>query len=335
MKRLAWLLIPALMAGCTHIGTKSVQRDMPGFNEAMALATDEQLLNNLVRLRFKDSPAFMSVASIMASESLSMGSSAGLAVTDINPLGTESKTKTFGGQIGYSQMPTISYRPLQGVEFSQRLTRPIKLETMMFLGISGFDFLTIWELFTESFHTQSPPPLARPLADSPFADEVDVEHFGQLLLQIGDENDFMYRDPFKSRQMRAMPGAETESLRKRNASVMAEILLKRFAAQYSKEQQMAFRSNYLTGDVVLIYRSLLGVLYDLSAATDNTNPYLKILSGSHPQDAYCATKYRGTLYWVAYADENSKTTISLLSILYNAISDTGEAAMPNLSIPLR
>ena len=110
---------------------------------------------------------------------------------------------------------------------------------------------------------------------------------------------------------------------------------KRFASKYSKEQQMAFRSHYLTGDVVLIYRSLLGVLYDLSVATDGTSPYLKIQSGSHPQDAYCATKYRGTWYWVAYADENSKTTISLLSILYNAISDTGESSMPKFSLPLR
>ena len=335
-------IMVSLVTGCAHVGTRSVQRDMPGFNEAMAQATDEQLLNNLVRLHFRDTPTFLSVVSIAASESLSLGASANFARAGMAPQGTRRETRT-GAQIGYSQMPTISYRPLQGAEFSKHLTRPITLETMMLLGISGFDFLDIWELFTERLPMGDTP--RRPLSESPFPDAKDVAHFAELLLQLGRATDFEHRDPFKGVVATSRSQPESEATRRANAEVMSEIILTRFASQHGEAKQQAFRDDYLGGSTVLIYRSLLGVLNYLShtvesgAATvpegSNAMRYLRIRSGSRPADPYCATRYRGVWYWIDYDDERSKSTLALLSILYNAISDTHDGARPQFSIPLR
>ncbi|MDQ0290517.1 hypothetical protein [Oligosphaera ethanolica] len=343
---LAGLLIAT---GCTHIGTKSIERDLPGFNEAVAQATDQQLLNNIVRLRFRASPAFMSVVNIAASENLSSGASASFNFTRATPTDVRNRQGSTGAQLGYSQQPTISYRPLQGIEFSQHLTRPIPLETMMTLGISGFDFFDIWELFTERLPVGTPSP-SRPLAAAPFPDEMDCKRFAALMMQIGDISDFDYRDPFKARRAPTIIGLDSEEKRSQNALVMAGIVLTRFATQHDAAVIQRFRDHYLADDhTVLIYRSLLGTLYDLSTAVpahdnnamqgDAPNPkscrFLKIHCGTQTNDAYCATRYRGQWYWIDNDDMRSKTTLSLLTILYNAISDTGDGGKPQYTIPLR
>lgn len=338
-----------MVSGCTHIGTRSVQRDMPGFNEAVAQATDEQLLSNLVRLRFRASPSFLSVVNIAASEHLSMGASAGFNIIKASPANTRTTQRNTGAQLGYSQQPTISYRPLHGIEFSRHLTRPIPLETMLMLGISGFDFLDIWELFIESL-TPEETSFIRLLNEAPFPDEIDTRRFAVLMMQIGNVTDFDYRNPFKGRGMSTRPSSVNEETRMENARVMADVILRRFADKHEPDVLQGFRNRYLSSDdTVLIYRSMLGVLYDLSAAVAvdegdkgvdefvrlEARSYLRIHSGPRPNNAYCVTRYRGVWYWIDNDDMRSKTTLSLLTILFNAISDSGDGGRPQFTIPLR
>jgi hypothetical protein len=235
---------------------------------------------------------------------------------------------------------------LQGLEFSRHLTRPIPLETMMMLGISGFDFPDVWELFTERLAPDAATP-PRPLVEAPFPDELDTHRFAALMMQVGHVTDFDYRDPFKARATPARPGPDCEERREENARVLAGIILLRFAAAHEPDVVQRFRDRYLANDqTVLVYRSLLGILYDLSAAVPaaaeaggvpapSACRFLRVHRGHPPGDAYCTTKYRGAWYWIDDEDLRSKTTLSLLTILYNAIADTGEGGRPQFTIPLR
>ena len=53
-----------LLAGCANLGPKSVQAGRADYNTVLRDTADQQLLENLVRLRYRDRPFFLEVASV-------------------------------------------------------------------------------------------------------------------------------------------------------------------------------------------------------------------------------------------------------------------------------
>ena len=79
------------------------------YNVALQQTNDEQVLLNLVRLKYRDTPIFIEVSGI--NSKLSFQASA--------EVGTELKEKThdifsLGGGVAYMTEPVITYTPLQG-----------------------------------------------------------------------------------------------------------------------------------------------------------------------------------------------------------------------------
>ena len=52
-------------AGCTSLGHKNVSPDRFNYNDAISRSTQEQMLLNLVRLRFFETPVLLSVSSVL------------------------------------------------------------------------------------------------------------------------------------------------------------------------------------------------------------------------------------------------------------------------------
>ena len=55
-------LICLALAACRSIGPSTVPRDQFNYNQAIADSTEEQLLLNLVRLRYAETPVFLKVS---------------------------------------------------------------------------------------------------------------------------------------------------------------------------------------------------------------------------------------------------------------------------------
>jgi hypothetical protein len=53
-----------LATGCASLGSRALKGERVNFNAALQQTADEQLLLNLVRLRYRDTPAFLEVTSI-------------------------------------------------------------------------------------------------------------------------------------------------------------------------------------------------------------------------------------------------------------------------------
>ncbi len=105
-----------LLPACTRFGAKRVQADRFSYNEAIARSQKEQMLLNLVRLRYRDLPEFLSVSSVL---------------TQYNYTGTV-------GTQG-AERPTITYTPLAGSQFSRRMLSPIPVEMMFAASQGGWD----------------------------------------------------------------------------------------------------------------------------------------------------------------------------------------------------
>ena len=144
------LAASAMLAGCAHLGPKTVAVDRADYSEAIAESWKQQTLLNIVKLRYMDLPVFVDVSSIVAGYSLQSG---------VNIGGTESSKNTVqgnfvaaGAQAIYTDRPTITYVPMTGDKFLHGLITPIDPKNIFFMLQSGYAADFILGLTVESLN---------------------------------------------------------------------------------------------------------------------------------------------------------------------------------------
>jgi hypothetical protein len=116
-----WLaLLAACLSSVGCLGPAAVRSTRLKYNEAVRITNDEQILTNLVRLRYADSPIFIDLPNITSQFELAAGGS--------DP-GRNGSQTNFGiaGMQG-RDAPTLSYHPRQGREISKALLNPLSAE---------------------------------------------------------------------------------------------------------------------------------------------------------------------------------------------------------------
>ncbi len=158
-------LTPALLlTACNSFGSHAVRSARFPYNEALARTSNEQLLLNLVRLRYRDTPYFLQETSLTTQYHLSGAASS--AVTVVRGGKNEASA---GGGVGISETPTVNYIPLQGEEFVKQLMGRIRLEDVMLLPQSGWSIERVLRLTVDRMvgipnapSTTGPTPAYRP-----------------------------------------------------------------------------------------------------------------------------------------------------------------------------
>jgi hypothetical protein len=118
LPRLALLIACLSASGC--LGPAAVRSTRLRYNESMRVTNDQQLLMNLVRLRYADSPIFIDLPSITSQFELAAGGS------DPGPSGSQTNFG-IGGLIGRDS-PTLSYHPREGREVAKALLNPLSAD---------------------------------------------------------------------------------------------------------------------------------------------------------------------------------------------------------------
>ena len=110
-------LLAACLASAGCVGPAAVRSTRMRYNEVVRATNDEQLLMNLVRLRYADSPIFIDLPTITSQFEVSAGGSYP------GPGGGQT---TFGlGGLTGRDTPTLSYHPRQGREIAKALLDPL------------------------------------------------------------------------------------------------------------------------------------------------------------------------------------------------------------------
>ena len=348
----AVLALVALGVGCASVGTGTISRDRVGYDQAISDSWKQQMLLNLVRLRYGDAPVFMEVASITNSYSLEtqLDMNASLQ-TGLGALSGGS----LGGMVHFSDRPTITYNPLLGDHFTRSLMPPIPPGVIVALMQSGWQADAVFRVTVSSANGVR-------------------NRFGGPEQVGGGDRDF-YRLMESLRKIQAA-GAMGMRVKREKEQETAFLILNRKGLDETAQREVdevrrilglrrdlnEFRLAYAfaaEGDdeVAIQTRSLLEILFYaatwiqvpeahlaekrvLPTETYETEtaagvvPLMKVQSGpSEPRDAFVSLRYRETWFWIDDRDFGSKQALSFL-LLLSSLTDAGPSrGAPIVTIP--
>ena len=337
-KYLAGLLLvisSSIFLGCTKYGPVFLQSERSQYNQAIQKTNDEQLLLNLVRLKYHDTPLFMEVHNIASQFTLQ------------NDIGISTQLQagakgifTPDASTFLEESPTISYSPLHGENFVQGVLTAISLKTIVLLFHSGWNVERIFKVCLQRIDNlknapsaSGPTPKIAPKTGKFFK---AAKYLRQLQSQGG--LDLVYRVSDGEPQLvihisEAFKNSETANqfARSINATIGQTSYI--FGAPSVKNKQ----------SIDIVTRSLLGVMFYLSEAvevpeqdivegrvtvtkTDDgevfdwaeiTGELLRIHNSPNPPvDVSLLIFYRNYWFYINDSDLISKSTFSLLAQIY-------------------
>lgn len=352
MLRVGLLSLVCTLTACQTVGPWSMKYGRGQYNEVVQRTDGEQLLLNLVRLRYRDPPLFLEVTSIASSLSLELGS-------DVSGVIAPERSVTPGGRVVYIERPTITYAPLHGTRFGQQFLTPIEPRVLLLLYHSGWAIDRILKVFVQRM---GPLPNA-PRASGPTPDTAPLflEFFRacELLRDLwqggfvefgetkrGEESLLvLHIDPTLAGDARVAELARLLGLPGPTTTLMFTPTLR----------------SHEPGLIPLVPRSLLAGMYYTSQGVeppeqdvrrgrvtrtlDNgkqpfnwrrvTGKIMRIRSARlPPTGTYVAVQYRDRWWYIDDNDLDSKSTFSFLSQALELLSSDVKANAPVLTLPI-
>lgn len=349
------LLAILLLTSCINLGPRSLEAGRTDYNRVLHDTADQQLLENLVRLRYRDRPYFLEIASVTTQ--FSYGSRV-MPITLFRGLGIDDEVLT-EIEGSYEESPTIAYVPLQGEDFARRILAPVPLESVVLLANSGWSLERLLRVCVERLN-DVPNAVS---ASGPTPDR--APRFREFLEVARAVRELQVHDRIA---LGAAPGGPAGTF----AVVLREgaegtpgygTLAERLGLDRARSEYGVRSGLGATGDGVLDVqtRSVSGILHLLSHGVDipeahaakgwvtetrdeDGRPFdwgeltdgLLVVRSSRekPQDAAVRIRYRDHWFWIADADLNSKSTFSLLSQLFALQAGAGSGSAPVLTLPV-
>ncbi len=149
----------AFVAGCS-IGPASMRSDRAQYNMAAQKSANEQILLNIVRLKYREPTLFLEIGSISSNFNYSLSGDIG----NIRPFYASSNLS--GSAVArYAESPTITYTPLQGEQFAKRLMAELDIKTFILLQRAGWSLNRLMRVSVERVGDLRNDPSALPAAD--------------------------------------------------------------------------------------------------------------------------------------------------------------------------
>lgn len=359
-KFLSIICFLSLFLSSCHIPSKMALEGSGGrnaYNIAIQVSNNEQMLLNLVRLRYFDNPYFIDVSTVTTQFTYRAAASASIPIPGLN----STNPLTLGGDISWQNQPTLQFIPLEGQAFSQQLLTPIDLTTIQQLIYSGWDVDRVFRLVIQSFdELDNAPEASGPILErlpnyENFFEATSLMRYFQLRnelrmgVQLKEE-----KEKSTSKLQIAFPYEGEEA--KRLASKLKGVYSSN--GNYVLSMELGFN---VKGQIGVYPRSILSCMYYLSrgvevpkidqkmgkapstlnnenhlfAWRDLIGSLMKVKTCNYlPKNAYVAVKYRNHWFYIDDADLQSKKTFLLLLQLYNLQAGKPKASPPVLTLPL-
>ena len=346
--------ICTLFGGCASIGPGTVARDRLDYSAAVGDSWKDQMMLNLVKLRYGDAPVFLDVGQIVAGYSFprTLGASAAVNQYDGTPA-PQAITSSLGVSAGatFNDSPTVTYTPMSGERFARSLMTPIPPSVILNIIQAG---TPVEEVFRTS--VQSVNGIDNRRAGRLFVRRANPEFYALLpnLERLQSSGDIGMRiQPQGGVQMIFRPriaAAEESALRN-----MAQLLGLDPAAREYQVTYGTVASN--DREIALLTRSIYEILVDIASyiAVPEAHvadkrvrptaegdigpngaipPLIQIASSAQrPTDAFVAVPYQGYWFYIDNRDIQSKQIFSSIMFLFTFVETGSKEAAPILTIP--
>lgn len=310
-----------LLGGCSYRGPDAVQGTRLDYNTAVQQTTSQELLLNLVRLRFDDPVFFMSVERI--SSEMTFRRSVGLSALRIERgVGLSSLTSD-AGSVTVEESPTMYYVPLEGELFARRVMAIMEPSTIALLIDSGLPVDRVLAVTVRTVNQLSNDPMA---GQAYASFQQMIQHAATLetrrLVQIGLAQE---REPRLFLRFRDGHRADPD----------ARALRRLLGLNEDKDVfpiEFGFGDTPASRDTIFIRpHSVYSAMRDLSQGVE-TPPGRVTRSARHdsvvrvgelrvrvsskrPADSALAVAYEGDWYSIPSEDRESRASFQLLSLM--------------------
>jgi hypothetical protein len=184
------LALSVALSGCAF-GSRALERSYGPYYESVRHADEEELLRNLVHMRYNESPSSLDVSSIASQYELSGQAEARPFFVSPNPSNSNVIFKTFTSILPDVLLqgairPTISLVPANDGEATRQFFTPINAENLAFLIQTGWPTTALLRLWVEQMNgVSNPHPGSGPNCDE-VADPARFERILELLQSAGD-----------------------------------------------------------------------------------------------------------------------------------------------------
>ncbi|WP_421790084.1 hypothetical protein [Hyphobacterium sp.] len=333
-------LVTLGLSACVSVpnGSQAAPGTAVDFNYALSQSSDEQLLLNMVRLRYRDTTQFLQITSVAEVQEFATGAS---AETAFSPMGNFLNDFGVGGSASYSRSPVISMSPMDDAQFATAMLTPLSTSDLYLLARSGWSIERILLCCVERFGDLTNSPRASGPTPDIVPDNSAFRHFTEELRAYQrDENLTLLHT-----------GEDASLLFFGQARDDLPAIASRFGAAFDGNRlPLRLLAETDREGIQLQTRSILGTLYLLShnidvpashnaaglttnaqpvsSETPDWNTFLdgifRVHSGpDRPDQAFVAVEHRGYWFWIDDADLSSKTTFNLVSYLIRLKSVTG------------
>ena len=331
-------------------GADTIRPSGYAYNEAIAQTKSEQLLLNLVRLKYRDAIVFMDVDGVTTQHQYG----ASFSTEALFPFRQASNgSALLIPGLSTSERPTIVYKPLDSSQFAQDLLAPISPETIVLLANSGWSIERLLACCVERLGDLSNAPSASGPTPEIIPNNARFREASNLLraLQIDER--------VRVHPLLAEDGSTGETVLEIDAVGRPEcprlqVLLG--ADSCAMKYTLVAKGGYTTNEELFAQtRTGLGALYAMShtietpsdhsvsdlvtnslaesAATSDWRSFMsnlfQVSSGTEePKQAAVKVGYRDHWFWIEDNELESKTTFNLILFLLALQSAESDGVSP-------
>lgn len=347
-----FLALGLILSGCNGLGPSYLGQDRIDYNAAISDSWKEEMMLNLVKLRYGDAPVFLEIASIISQYqvqgSISLNGSWFNAPSPVYP------AQMIGGIGSYADRPTVTFSPMVGERFARSLMTPIPPGAVISLIQAGYPADLVLRLTVHSINglenryggqerlKRGQPDFYRLIALMRAAQIVNG--FGLRTTKVNDKQSSLLVIREESNKDAPRLSADIRQLLKLNPS----------AAELSIVYGSIGSNDH---EVAILTRSVLDVLIELASFMDvpaqdvvenRVNqtippdqylakplpPLIRIhWTSEKPNDAFICVSYHHRWFWIDDKDISSKRMLTFLMLIFTLVESSEKAQPPILSIP--
>jgi len=336
-----------LLASCGSYGPRTMDRDQINYGNSIGDTWKNQMLANIVKIRFVDMPVFVDVGSIVSGYTLSTTVNGRLGFSDSFVGGN---SQGLGASGTYTDRPTITYMPKTGDDYLRAILEPVSPSNLLALIQAGYssELLFTWAVEAiNGVHNWSVTKRKDSRADPEFIEYVQLMQELQTLGAVGFElttnEDNKSAIVFRLKK-EGLADSTVEKSRRVGEIIGLDPNRDQFRVIYAPFKSDPDTLSIQTRSVIQMLSAMAGFIdvpaeraayavpgYDFSGTSQR--PFRVHSAEDKPDDSFAQVRYEGYWYWIENSDLLSKRVFTLMLFMTTLTNQAKDANAPVLTIP--